>query len=121
MAATDKKLTDDPIVLRIFGLLKKRNKKERNLAQFLGLQDGAIAKWKYYNGKMYLKYINQICEYLDTTPNYLFCGDAEKEDEWLTPKEWTMIRMYRSLDDERKEYIQNTLKYISSDRKQKQK
>ena len=112
MATTGKKMTDDPIVRRIVGLLQRRRKTERELTEFLGLSSGAVSKWKYYGSTVYLKYIDYICEFLDTTPNYLFWGPVD-EEERLTPTEKEMIWKYRSLDEGRKKCIQDTLMYIT--------
>lgn len=74
MATTTKKLTDNPIVQRILGLIRKKGKKEKDLTDYLGISSGSISKWKYDGSIVYLKYIEEICEFLDTTPNYLFFG-----------------------------------------------
>lgn len=52
-----------------------------------------------------------VCEFMDTTPNYLFFGPKD-EDERLSPAEKEMIKAYRNLDDGRKKCIQDTLGYF---------
>jgi len=59
---------------------------------------------------VYLKYIEGICEYLETTPNYLFYG--KDEEGRLSPAEKDMIRIYRKLDSGRKKCVRDTLKYF---------
>lgn len=59
-----------------------------------------------------MKHMEEICEFLDTTPNYLFYGLAD-EDESLTPAEKDMILEYRNFDNGRKKCIRETLKYLS--------
>lgn len=121
MATTTKKLTDDPVVRRIVQLTKDRGKREKDLTEYLGLSPGAMSKWKYDGSYVYIKYIYEICEFLDTTPNYLFFG-PEDEEERLSSSEKDIIRTYRSLDDERKKYIQDTFMYIAKgNRKRKRK
>lgn len=112
MATTTKKMTEDPIVQRIIGLIRKRGKKEKALTDYLGVSSGSISKWKYDGSVMYLKHIEEICGFLDTTPNYLFFG-WEEEEERLSMVEHDMIRRYRSLDDGRKKCIRDMIKYIS--------
>lgn len=112
MATTTKKMTDDPIVQRIIGLIRKRGKKEKDLTDYLGVSSGSISKWKYDGSVMYLKHIEEICGFLDTTPNYLFLG-WEEEEQRLSIAEKDMIRRYRSLDDGRKKCIRDAIKYIS--------
>ena len=43
MATTDKKLTDNPVVLRILGLIKKKGKKEKDLTEYLKISSGSIS------------------------------------------------------------------------------
>lgn len=111
MATTTKELTDNPIVLRILELIRKRGKKEIDLTAYLGISSGAVSKWKYDGSIVYLKYVDEICEFLDTTPNYLFWGYDEEERP--LPGEKSLIRMYRGLDDARKKCIRDTMKYMS--------
>ena len=113
MATTDKELTDNQVVIRIIELVKRRRKKEIELAEYLRIPTGSMAKWKYYGGTSYLRYINQICEFLDTTPNYLFWG-IEKTEDQLSVSEKEMFRMYRSFDDCRKKCIRDAMKYFSN-------
>ena len=119
MATTTKKLTDDPIVLRILGLIKKKGKKEKDLSGYLGISSGGISKWKYDGSVVYLKYIEEICEFLDTTPNYLFLG-SDDEDR-LSLGEKSMLEMYRGLDDGRKKLVNEMIMYLSKDVKRKKK
>ena len=111
MATTDKKLTDNQVVIRIIELVNRRRKKEIDLAEYLCIPTGSMAKWKYYGGTSYLRYIDQICEFLDTTPNYLFWGEEETEGQ-LSVSEKEILRMYRNLDDGRKKCIRDAMKYF---------
>ena len=113
MATTTKKMTENPVVQRIVEMIKEQGKKEKDLTDYLGISPGTMSKWKYGGSFVYIKHIDRICEFLDTTPNYLFFG-PEDEEERLTPAEKDMIRMYRGLDQERKKCIRDTLKYFSS-------
>ena len=112
MATTTKKLTDNPIVQRILGLIRKKGKKEKDLTDYLGISSGSISKWKYHGSIVYLKYIEEICEFLDTTPNYLFFGSDG--DDCLLIGEKNMLQMYRSLDEGRKKCVRDMIKYLSS-------
>ena len=112
MANTTKKMTEDPVVLRILDLLHEQNRKDKELTDFLGLPPGSMARWKYDGLLVYLKYIVQICDFLQTTPNYLFYGKSSKDDyfEGLSPLENDIIRMLRLVDDDRKHCIRETLR-----------
>ena len=111
MATTNRKMTDNPVVKRIVNLIKEQGKRERDLTDYLGLSPGAMSKWKYDGSYVYIKYIYEICEYLDTTPNYLFLGSEDKEER-LTPKEKDLIKTYRMLDDRRKNCIYEIIKHF---------
>ena len=114
MATTDRKMTGNPVVQRIIGLIEEQGKKNRDLTDFLGLSPSTITKWKYDGSNVYLKYIEPICEFLDTTPNYLFIGQKEESDFGsLTPVEIEVIRRFRKLDNGRKKCIRETLRYFT--------
>lgn len=57
MATTDKVMKDNQVVIRIIELVKIRGKKEIDLAEYLCIPTGSMAKWKYYGGTSYLRYI----------------------------------------------------------------
>ena len=111
MATTNREMTDNPTVHRIVDLIEKQGKKERDLTDYLGISPGTMSKCKYDGSNVYLKYIVEICEFLETTPNYLFYG--EYEDDRLSQVEKDMIRRYRKLDNGRKKCVRDTLKYFT--------
>ena len=112
MATTTKKMTENPVVQRIVELIREQGKKEKDLTDYLGISPGTMSKWKYDGSFVYIKHIDRICEDLDTTPNYLFYGPEDREER-LTPVEKDVIRMYRSLNAEKKKCIRDTLKYFA--------
>ena len=112
MAATTRKMTDNPVIQRIVGLIREQGLKEKDLTDYLGIAPGNMSKWKYDGSLIYIKYVDQICEFLDTTPNYLFFG-PEDEEERLTPGEKKLIQMYRALDNKRKKCIRETMNIFS--------
>ena len=111
MATTNREMTDNPIVHRIVGLIEDQGKKEKDLTDYIGVSPGTMSKWKYDGSTVYLKYIREICEFLETTPNYLFYGEDEVEK--LTPVEKDLVHMFRSLDGGRRKCIRDTLKYFT--------
>ena len=111
-AKTTKKMTENQVVRRMVELIRKQGKKEKDLTDYLGISPGTMSKWKYDGSFVYMKHMEEICEFLDTTPNYLFYGPAD-EEERLTPAEKDMIMEYRKLDDGRKKCIREMLKYLS--------
>lgn len=114
MATTTREMTDNPVVQRIVDLIADRGVRDKDLTDHLGLPPGSMAKWKYDGSQVYLKYIVEICEFLETSPNYLFLGTSGGDDVGdLDPVEVDVIRMYRSIDNGRKQCIRNTLTYFT--------
>lgn len=121
-----RKLTDDPVLLRIIALLKEQGQSANALMRHLSLPLGTLSHWKYDgNRTAHLQYIPQICEFLSTTPNYLFYGkepgggaDGEPGNETggevtLTDTEAEIIRMARMLDPEKREWLKGTLEMLT--------
>ena len=114
MNSNKKGMVKDPIVRRILVLLKEEGKVDKDLTDYLGLPSGSMSKWKYYDSKLYLNYINEICEYLETTPNYLFLGEKETDEiQGLTQTENKIIRLYRSIDKRKQSCIKETLRIFA--------
>lgn len=110
----NKKAIEDPVVRRIAVLLKEEGRTEKSLTDYLGLPPGTMSKWKYNDSKVYLYYIEEICAYLETTPNYLFLGEEESDDiKGLTQTENKIIRLYRSIDKRKQSCIKETLRIFA--------
>ena len=114
MADAKKKLTNDPIVLRIMKTLEEQELRDKDLTDYLGLPVGSMSRWKYDGRKVYLKYIIPICEFLKISPNYLFLGTSDTGDiDSLTPMENEVLKLFRSVDDTRKKCIRETLRLFA--------
>lgn len=114
MATTTREMTNNPIVQRIIELIANRGLRDKDLTDHLGLPPGSMAKWKYDGSQVYLKYIVEISEFLETSPNYLFLGSNGTYDiEGLTALEMDVIRMLRSVDDGRQRCIKEILEYFT--------
>ena len=100
------------VVRRMGRLLRKQGKAEKELMDYIGLQPGSMKNWKYAGSYGYVKYMKEICEFLDTTPNYLFYGPDDPERR-MTPAEREMIQMYRNIDKDRKKHITNLMKDLT--------
>ena len=103
---------EDPVLRRIIGLASERRDKEEGLADHLAIKRATVSGWKYRGGSLYKKYIYEICDYLDTTPNYLFLGPEEEED-MLSPEEMKILRKYRRLSRSKKECVMDALKELA--------
>ncbi len=98
-----RKVTDNPVVLRIMDQLKLQNKTEKELVRHLGLSDSAFSSWKFKNGKGYEKRIDEIASFLGVTKQYLYDGiDEYINGDTITPSEIRLLKNYRKMGDEQK-------------------
>ena len=104
-------MTSDPVLLRIIGLLEEQGKTDKEFTEYLGLSPGTLSHWKYdENRTAYLQYINPICDFLETSPNYLFRGTETSDDiVGLTPMENEVIRLFRKVDTQKRKCIKEVL------------
>lgn len=73
-----------------------------------------ISHWRYENRLSFLRQITPLCQLLETNPNFLFMGTEQTDDPVeLSPDEKDLIRLYRTVDDERKKYITEGLRLFT--------
>ncbi len=63
MRFINKKLTDDPVLLRILDLLKEKGSTEKDMVRYLGIGNGAFTHWKYEGQKSFHQHIGAMAEY----------------------------------------------------------
>ena len=108
MAETIEK-REAPVVRRIFGLISERRNTAEGLAEYLEIKRTTVYGWKRRGGFLFKKYIYEICDYLDTTPNYLFLGP---EEDKLSPEELKILQRYRRLSSTKKKCIMDELREL---------
>lgn len=85
---------------RILLLLKKQGKQQKDLADFLCINKNNITDWKSGKSKSYTKYLYQIADYLNTTPEYLLGTTDEPRSPGaknkLSESESELINAYRA-------------------------
>ncbi len=107
---------DKGVLGRIFQLMEHRKVTDKMLEEEIGIGRGTVSHWRNDGRNSYLHYINAICDCLDTTPNYLFRGvENHNEEIVLTPIEKDMINMYRTINDEKQKYINEGLRLFTQD------
>jgi transcriptional regulator with XRE-family HTH domain len=98
MRNTNRTVADEPVLNRILETMKEKGVNQQDVAQYLGLGNGAFTKWKYDNGKSYMKHLNRIAEYLGVSRTYLLKGINEVvKDEKLSEKEKRLVEVFREL------------------------
>lgn len=86
------------ILDRITKLLGNREQKE--LTNYLGLNNVAFSEWKSGKSKSYRKYLIEIAEFFNVSIDYLVYGKEKNSSaEELTADEQELIKYYRQLDD----------------------
>ncbi len=107
-------MNDDPIFLRILDLMEKQRKGNKDISKALGLASGTFSQWKHDSKRRsYLSCIDEIADYLGTTPTYLLRGSIEEEDS--SEQEMNILKMYRKLSHEKKDCINNILRIFSNE------
>ena len=105
MRNTDRVPNDNPVIERMEHLLSIQAKTKKDLLTYLGLGNSAFTRWKYDNSKSYLKYIDRIANFLETTSEYLLYGAKEDEKVMLTKEEMKLIDAFRMLNREKRQII----------------
>ena len=98
MRNTNRKVIDEPVLNRILATMQEKGVNQQDVARHLGLGNETFTRWKYENGKSYIKYLGKIAEYLGVSRKYLLDGTVEiSEDEKLTEKERKLLETFREL------------------------
>ena len=109
------KVIKDPVLTRIVALMEERGTTDKALSEYLGVGKGTISHWKYNRRSTYLQYINPICDFLETTPTYLFRGVQDEGVGEMTPSESEMIRNYRKVGKEGQNCVRTMLNLLAKD------
>lgn len=90
------------ILDRISYLLKADNKEQKDLTNFLGLNNVAFSDWKAGKSKSYLKYLIEIAEFFDVSIDYLAYGKENLLISELSDDEQELLNNYKKLSDKSK-------------------
>jgi len=103
---------------RIIVQLKKQNKKQKELTDFLGLTKNTFTNWKLGTSESYKKYISQIAEFLNVSADYLL--GKEKEPN---PDETLLFALYggehSDITPEMLEKVREFARFIREEEKRK--
>lgn len=93
---------------RLFQTMEEKGKKAADLCKLLGLGTAATTAWKKRGTDPPAKYIVQIAEFLEVTPEYLLTGSDpqpvihDRDDE--------MMFMFRALPGATQDFIYGSIK-----------
>ena len=114
MREAKRRLSDDPVLVRIMSALKEAGRTDKELLNHLGMVHGTFDAWKFRNIKSYLTRIDDIAEFLNVSPNYLLRGvDDEVNFETLSEAEIRLIKFYRSSNAKGRTHILECAEYVS--------
>jgi len=93
---------------KIVEQLKKNNKSQKTLTDFLGVHSSIFSEWKKGKNTSYLKHISKIADFLEVSTDYLL-GNEQKEKSPLSDIDSKLLNAFEQLSDEGKvkalEYI----------------
>ena len=68
------------ILDKISCLLKEKNKKQKELTDYIGISKNNYTDWKSGRSNSYMKYLPQIAEFLDVSLDYLVGTTPDQKD-----------------------------------------
>ena len=107
--------SESPILSRITELLIQKGISQKQLLEQLGLKTGMYTVWKANQSDSYLKYIDQIATFLETSPTYLLRGEHEPNDvppEADSPCE--LMQIYRRLNPQQQKQLVDIARSIEN-------
>lgn len=98
------------IIDRIFELVDKQFKEQKDFAAAVGVSDDTVSDWRRRKSASCTKskYLTRIAEVLGTTTDYLSYG-IRPEAEHLTQEERELLTAYRKADTRAKDMVKLAL------------
>ena len=91
------------ILNNIISEMNTKNKKQKDLTDFLGLTKNAFTDWKGGKSKSYMKYLPRIAEFLGVSVDYLLNADENKKspdtshESEMSERDRDAARLYKAL------------------------
>ena len=111
----------EEIAKNLFYYRKKAGLTQKEFASKLGVKNTAVSNWESGNNSIDIETLFAACEIFGVTLNDMYGKySSDAPDASLPDDEKNLLSMYRSLNDQGKEYILQTLSmatqvYIKSD------
>ncbi len=93
---------------RFFSLLDEKGLRAADLCKILNIGTSVTTGWKNRNTDPPSKYIIQICDFLNVTPEFLLTGKDSVPSS--IQEEIELIQMYRELPQLSKEFVCDSIK-----------
>ena len=120
MRYAKRELKTNDVVVRMEQIMKEKSISQRKLMLDLKLSSTSFTRWKYEGSKSYLRYIEQIADYLDVSVNFLLYGEEKLTISDLSPQEVDLIKNFRSMTKNQRcniLEISNALTYFDESKK----
>ena len=90
------------IINRIIYILTNKNLKQSDLCNYLNIKYNVFTTWKTRGTEPPTKYLNQICEFLDISIDYLLTGKEKSTPTNLSEDVQELISYYNELPESEK-------------------
>ncbi len=109
---TTRTVVNSNIMNRILLSMEKKGVRQVDLMRHLGITDQVFTKWKYENSKSYLKYMDEIADYLNVTVDYLMNG-TENGTEY-PQEDVELLNLIHELSKPKRKLVRNIIIELSS-------
>lgn len=93
---------------RIFFLMEKQGKKQKELSKFTGISTSTISAWNKRGTNPAADTISTIADFLDVSTDYLLTGKEtlpSNEINFMNANEQTMMNLFRMLSEKEQDRI----------------
>jgi transcriptional regulator with XRE-family HTH domain len=110
-----KKINGNTVLNNIFNLMKTKGIRQKDLAEYLGISQNAVAQWKCERTRSYMNYLDQLASYFNVSKDELLHSDNSAFETYLSQDEQELVRGYRILKNSTKNAILNLVISLSQD------
>ena len=100
----------DGIRITLAELLRNSGKKNKDLADYLGVGKSTVTNWLSGNSSIDIERIPQICDYFDISVDTFF-GMAKR---YQSPDEQELLSLYRQMSDDMKKTLLETARNFAA-------
>lgn len=93
---------------RMFSIMEQQGKRAADLCKLLGIGTSQTTAWKQRNSDPPAKYIMQISQFLNVTPEFLLTGTTAMP--MAHSREEEMLTMFRQLPEMNQDFIYDSIK-----------
>ena len=99
------------IFLRIDTIMRDRGYRNKELNEFLGVNNNTYDNWRTGKSSSYMNHIEKISSFLGVTPGYLITGKLDASSPYTVIEE-ELIRLFRELTTKKQEAVINLARLL---------